>query len=51
MGHVLKPNNPATYKLRTRKELYSRNPKTVRYGTKLYLFWPLKIWTIVFQKI
>ena len=34
MGDIVKLNRPPTYNLRTRQELYSRNPKTVRYGTE-----------------
>ena len=32
MGDIIKLNRTPTYNLRTRQELYSRNPKTVRYG-------------------
>ena len=33
MRDIIKLNRPPpTYNLRTRRELYSRNPKTVRYG-------------------
>ena len=38
MGDIIKLNDPPTYNLRTRQELYSRNPKTVRYGTETFFF-------------
>ena len=38
MGDIIKLNRPPTYNLRTRQELYSRNPKTVRYGTETISF-------------
>ena len=34
----LKLNKPPTCNLRTRQELSSRNPKTVRYGTETFFF-------------
>ena len=38
MGDIIKLNRPPTYNLRTHQELYSRNPKTVRYGTETISF-------------
>ena len=37
--------------IRTRQELYSRNPKTVKYGTETISFLAPKIWAIVPQNI
>ena len=51
MGDIIKLNRPPTYNLRTRQELYSRNPKTVRYGTETTSFLAPKIWAIVPQNI
>ena len=34
MGDIIKLNRTPTCDLRTRQELYSRNPKTVQYGTE-----------------
>ena len=49
MSDIIKLNRPPTYNLRTRQELYSRNPKTVRYGTETISFLAPKIWAIVPQ--
>ena len=51
MGYIIKFNRPPTYNLKTRQELYSRNPKTVRYGTETMSFLAPKIWAIVLQSI
>ena len=53
MGDIIKLNKPPTQNLRTHKELYSRNPKTVRYGTETIFFFFLtqKILAIVPQNI
>ena len=51
MGDITKLNRPPTYNLRTRQGSYSRNPKTVRYGTKTISFLAPKIWAIVPQNI
>ena len=51
MGDTIKLNRPPTYNLRTHQELYSRNPKTVRYGTETISFLAPKIWAIVPQNI
>ena len=50
-GDIIKLNRPPTYNLRTRQELYSRNPKTLRYGTETISFLAQKIWAIVPQNI
>ena len=34
MGDIIKLYQPPTYNLRTRHELYNRNPTTVRYGSE-----------------
>ena len=47
MGDIIKLNRPPTYNLRTRQELYSRNPKTMRYGTETISFLAPKIWAII----
>ena len=51
MGDIIKFNKPPAYNLRTRQELYSRNPKTVRYRTETISFLAPKIWAIVPQNI
>ena len=38
MGSIIKVNRLPTYNLRTRHELFTRNPKTVRYGTETISF-------------
>ena len=38
MGDIIKLNKP-TYNLRTRLEVYNRNPKTVRYGAETISFY------------
>ena len=48
---TLQLNQPPTYNLRTCQELYSRNPKTVGYGTEIMSFLAPKIWAIVPQNI
>ena len=47
VGHIIKLNKPPAYNLRTCQELYSRNPKTVRYGTETISFLAPNIWAIV----
>ena len=49
--NYLKLSKPPTYNLRARQELYSRNPKTVRYGKETISFLTPKIWAIVPQNI
>ena len=51
MDDIIKLNRPLTYNLRTRQELYSRNPKTVRYGTENKSCFAPKISAIVLQNI
>ena len=51
MGDIIKLNRSPTYNLRTRQELYSRNPKTVRFGTETISILALKIWAIVPQNM
>ena len=51
MGDIIKLNRPPTYNLRTRQELYSRNPETVRCSTETISFLAPKIWAIVPQNI
>ena len=51
IGNIIKLNRPPTYNLRTRRKLYSRNPKTVRYGAETISFLASKIWAIVPQNI
>ena len=51
MGDITKLNKSPTYNLRTLQELYSRNPKTVRYGTETIFFLTPKFWAIVPQNI
>ena len=40
-----------SYDLRNHKELYTRNPKTVRYGTETCSYIALKIWSKVTETI
>ena len=51
MGDIIKRNRPPTNNLRKCLELYSRNSKTVRYGTETISFLAPKIWAIVPQKL
>ena len=50
-GDIIKLNRLPTYNIRTHQELYSGNPKTVRYDTETISFFALKIWAIVPQNI
>ena len=50
MGDIIKINRSPTYSLRTRQELYSRNPKTMGYGTETTSFLVPKIWAISSSK-
>ena len=50
-GDIIKLNQPPKYNLRTRQELYSRNPKTAGYRTEIISFLAPKIWAIVPQNI
>ena len=38
MGDIIKLNRPPTYSLRNCQEIYNRNPKPMRCGTKPFLF-------------
>ena len=51
MNDVFQVKSPATYYLRDKNELYSRNPKAVAYGTESVLFMAPKIWSIVPQEL
>ena len=51
MGDIIQRNRSLTYNLRTRQELYNRNPKTVSYGTETISFLALKIWAKVPQNM
>ena len=51
LGEGFKVNETLLYNLRMRDELYVRNPKTVRYGTKTISFLPPKIWALIPQNI
>ena len=51
MGDIIKLNRPPKYNLKTRQELYSGNPKTVRYGTETISFLAPKISAMVTQNI
>ena len=46
MGDIINLNRPPTYNLRTRQELYNRNPKTLSYGAETISFLALKVWVI-----
>ena len=51
MNDVFHIQSPAPYYLRDKNELYSRNPKTVAYGTESVSFMAPKIWSIVPQEL
>ena len=51
MNEVFQGKSPAPYYLRDKNELYSRNPKTVTYGTVSVSFMAPKIWSIVPQEL
>ena len=51
LGGVFKGNETIPYDLRTRNELYVRNPKTVIYGTKTIPFLSPKIWSLIPKNI
>ena len=48
---IINLNRPPAYNLRIRQKLYSRNPKTVSYGTETISFLAPKIWALVPQNI
>ena len=47
MKNVFHFNTNIPYNLRSRSELYSRNPKTVKYGTETISYLAPKIWSLV----
>ena len=47
LSKVFKLNVTIPYDLRTRDELYARNPKTVRCSTEPVSFLSLKIWSLI----
>ena len=51
MNDVFQVKSPAPYYLRDKNELYSRNPKTVAYGTESVSFMAPKIWSIAPQEL
>ena len=51
MNDVFQVKSPAPYYLRDKNKLYSRNPKTVVYGTESVSFMAPKIWSIVPQEL
>ena len=51
MNEVFQVKSPAPYYLRNKNQLYSRNPKTVTYGTESVSFVAPKIWSIVPQEL
>ena len=51
LHNVFQVKSLAAYYLRDKNELYSRNPKTVAYGTESVSFMAPKIWSIVPQEL
>ena len=51
LNNVFHKNISNSYDLRNHKELYSRNPKTVRYGTETVSYIAPKIWSKVLETI
>ena len=51
MNDVFQVKSPGPYYLRDKNELYSRNPKTVAYGTESVSLMAPKIWSIVPQEL
>ena len=51
LNNVFHKNISKSYDLRNHKELYSRNPKTVRYGTETVSYMAPKIWSKVPETI
>ena len=47
LNNVFHKNISDSYDLRNHKELFSRNPKTVRYGTETISYMTPKIWSKV----
>ena len=50
MNEVFQVKPSASYTMRNKNELHSRNPKTVTYGTELISFLAHKILSVVPQK-
>ena len=51
MNEVFQVKSPAPYYLRDKNKSYSRNPKTLTYGTESLSFMAPKIWSIVSQEM
>ena len=51
LNNLFHKNISNSYDLRNHKELYSRNPKTVRYGTETASYMAPKIWSKVPETI
>ena len=51
MNKVFQVKSPTPYYLRDKNKLYSRNPKTVAYGTESLSFMAPKIWPIKLQEL
>ena len=51
LNNVFHKNISHSYNLQNYKELYSRNPKTVRYGTETVSYMASKIWSKVPETI
>ena len=51
MNKIFQVRSPAPYYLWDKNELYSRNLKTVTYGTESLSFMAPKIWSIVPKKL
>ena len=51
MNDAFQAKSPVPYYLRDKNELYSKNPKTVAYGTESVSFMAPKIWSIVYQEL
>ena len=51
MKNVFRLNTNIPYNLRPRSEIYSRNPKIVKYGTETMSYLAPKIWSLVTNAI
>ena len=51
MKNVFHFNTNIPYSLRSRSKLYSRNPKTVKYGTETISYLAPEIWSLVLNAI
>ena len=49
MKNVFHFNTNTPYNLRSRIELYSRTPKTLKYGTQAISYFAPKKWSLVFK--